>query len=512
MALEADASAEAVRLPGWVRQLDAAVDVVERAAWDLRGVAFAARDRATDLWEGVSSDWRRVETDLRELGTELCAWPRRAERVASTGWMLARLAGSYRLHPTRAAFLSERRAGESFDALQARNARRFAETTGRQGGGMLKVGQILSTRPDLLPSAWIAELSKLQDSAPPVPFETVRRKIEQELGGPLGAHFASFDPEPVAAASIGQVHRALTLDGVDVAVKVTRPDIHEWIELDLDLVELFLDAVKGLFPPADYPTIVGELRAMLRQELDYRVEAEMMERVRHFFAPRESVVVPPTVPELCTRDVLVSHFAPGRKITLVLDELHTRREAGDTGAGARLDAILSLLLETYARQILAAGVFQADPHPGNFLVTEDDRLVLLDFGCTRVMPPEARDGYLALVGAFLAGESQRVAALLAKLGFATASGSPETLHAFAELLLGEFRDALSGAGGIDAEAMLARANDVLRRVQHDPVVRIPAEFVMLARVFLSLGGLFQHYEPRIDYAGPVLAVLAERSP
>lgn len=510
--MSVETTERALRVPGWLRRLDGALDAVERRAWELRGAALRVRGRAAELWEDLGGDWRRVEADLRELGAELRAWPERAERLAGTGWMLARVAGSYRLHRTRAALLSERRARARFEELHAVNARRFAETTARQGAGMLKVGQILSTRPDLLPRAWIAELSKLQDAAPPVPFAAVRAKLETELGGPLEEIFPEFDASPVASASIGQVHRARTRDGEAVAVKVTRPDIQEWIELDLDLVELFLDAVQGLFPPADYPTIVAELRAMLRQELDYRVEAQMMERVRDFFAARADVIVPPTLHELCTRDVLVSHFVEGRKITLVLDELAAAREAADARAGERLDAILSLLLETYARQILVLGVFQADPHPGNFLVTDDDRLVLLDFGCTRVMSAETRERYLALVGAFMGGDTRRVAGLLAELGFATRSGAPETLLAFAELLLGEFRDALArGAqAGIDVEALLARASDVLARVQHDPVVRIPAEFVMLGRVFLSLGGLFQHYAPRIDYARPLLAVLAER--
>jgi ubiquinone biosynthesis protein len=239
----------------------------------------------------------------------------------------------------------------------------------------------------------------------------------------------------------------------------------------------------------------------------------MMERLADFFADRERVVVPRTLPELCGHDVLVSHFSEGRKITLVLDELRGLRDAGDAGAGARLDRILALLLETYARQILVAGVFQADPHPGNFLVTDDDRLVLLDFGCTRTLAAPVRDRYLALVGAFLIGDGERLAALLAELGFVTASGAPATLHAFAELLLGEFRAAVqsAGRGGLDAQAMLANAKQAMARMQDDPVIRIPAEFVMIGRVFLCLGGLFQHYRPAIDYSRPLLAVLAERS-
>ena len=262
--------------------------------------------------------------------------------------------------------------------------------------------------------------------------------------------------------------------------------MRECLELDLDLLELFLESLQSLLPPADLPTIVGEVRAMLRQELDYRVEAQMLERVAGFFADRDDVIVPRSVPELCGRDVLVSHFSEGRKITLVLDELRERRDAGDGEAGARLDAILARLLECSVRQILVAGVFQADPHPGNFLVTADDRLVLLDFGCTRSLESAVRERYLALVGAFLSGDGERLATLLAELGFATASGAPATLHAFAELLLGEFRAAMHNpaAARLDAPTMLANAKLALARMQDDPVIRIPAEFVMIGRVFL----------------------------
>ncbi len=501
------------QVPSWLGAIDAALQAIEQTVWTARHHALAASERATSAWDELEDGWLRVEGGLRELGAELGAWPRRLERLLDAGWMLAGVAASYRLHPTRAAFLPESRARAALERLHARNASRFAQTSARQGAGMLKVGQLLSTRPDLLPRAWIAELARLQDAAPAVPFEAVRKRVEDDLGAPLGAHFEHFEEQPVAAASIGVVHRATTHAGVDVAVKITRPDVRECLELDLDLLELFLESVKSLFPPADYPTIVAEIRAMLRQELDYRVEAVMMERLADFFADRDDVVVPRTLPELCGHDVLVSHFCEGRKITLVLDELRERRDAGDAEAGGRLDVILALLLETYVRQILVAGVFQADPHPGNFLITGDDRLVLLDFGCTRTLSALVRDRYLALVGAFLTGDGERLATLLAELGFATASGAPATLHAFAELLLGEFRAAMQnpGCGPLDATAMLANAKQALARMQDDPVIRIPAEFVMIGRVFLSLGGLFQHYRPQIDYSRPLLTVLAERA-
>ncbi len=502
-----------IELPSWLSLIDATVDAIERTAWDLRGIATSTAEQASELWGDLGRDWQRLEGDVRELGSELASWPSRVERLGTPGWMLGRMAASYRLHPTRAAFLTEQAARASLEKIHARNARRFAATSARQGGGVLKVGQLLSTRPDLLPRSWITELSKLQDAAPAVAFPAVRQRVEEDLGAPLEDLFRDFEVTPVAAASIGQVHRAITHDGVTVAVKVMRPDIHRWIELDLDLMELFLESVKAMFPPADYPTIVAELRSMLRQELNYRAEVSMMERLADFFEDRDDIAVPRSLPELCGRNVLVSQFIEGRKITVVLDELLEQRDAGDATAGDRLDGILSLLLEAYVRQILVAGVFQADPHPGNFLVTDDDRLVLLDFGCTRTLEAPVRDAYLGLLGSFLAGDSARVAEILNELGFATRSGAPETLHAFAELLLSEFRETMNpeeGSAGLDPQAAVARASEVMARSHEDPVIRIPPEFVMLARVLLSLSGLFQHYQPSIDYTRPITTVLFGR--
>jgi ubiquinone biosynthesis protein len=447
--------------------LDATLSAVERAAWQLRGV-------------------------FDELGrTE-----RRLARLSAVGLTLARLVADYRLFAIYSAFLGEQRRGRTLARLHARNARRFRDACLDQRGAFLKVGQLLSARLDLLPPDWVRELAILQDEVPAEPFALVRAAIEADLGAPLADRFARFDETPLAAASIGQVHRAVTLDGVEVAVKVQRPGIDALVEDDLSLLDVFLDAMRGVLPPADYETIASEVRDAITRELDYLHEASAMERVAAAFAGFPGVIVPHPVPALSGGRVLTSTFVPGEKITTALDRLAA---AGDQAA---VSSLLGRLLEVYLRQILVDGVYQADPHPGNFLVTSAGDLVLLDFGCTRELSAELRGEYRGLVLDFIAGDRGRVAHRLLALGFATESGRPETLERFADALLARFRDAaVSGAVTWPTkDEILGETVDLVRAAHADPVVRLPPDFVMIGRVFGTLGGMFLHYRPTLDYS------------
>ena len=490
--------------------LDDWMERIENAAWELRGLA----GRAAEAWRTLADDWHALARDGSALAGEFAGWPTRSARAASAGWLLAQVAASYRMHAIRSAFLDADAARAERDALHGRNARRFRDGSLRHGGGLLKVGQMLSARLDLLPEAWTRELSVLQDAAAPVPFEVVRGIVEADLAAPLAAHFAAFDAEPVASASIAQVHRARTLDGREVAVKVQRPDVAALVETDLDLLALFVESLRSLLPDADYETIVGEVRARVSGELDFEAEGRAMDALAAHFAGHPRIRVPCRAPDLCARRVLTSEFVEGRRITAALEAWRSARDAGDAEAGARLDETLGLVLEAYLRQVLEAGLFQADPHPGNLLVSAQGEVVLLDFGCACELSPALRDRYLALVRASLAGDGARVGARLGELGFATRSGRPDTLLRFAEALLGALRRAAAAGGGVpwlDEREVVAQARELLAAVGDDPVIRIPDEFVMLARVLGTLGGLFQHYRPRIDFArhlAPVLGAFA----
>jgi ubiquinone biosynthesis protein len=484
----------------WLAVAHGLLDALERTAWQLREVA----DEAVAAFEAAQRDVGEMTDRLRAVSIEARRWPSRQARLASTGWMLTKVMTSYRWYAIRAAFMSRAGAKRALADLHTQNARRFYRTSIEQGGAFLKVGQMLSARPDLLPKGWVRELEGLQDSVPAEPFEAMRGVIESDLGGTLEDHFADFDPEPIAAASIGQVHRAVTHDGLEVAVKVQRPGIDELVRLDLELLAIFLESMQSMLPPSDYDTITREVRAMVHAEVDYRREAEHLRRAGDIFRDANEVRVPHVVDALSGNRVITTTFVRGRKITTVLDELHAE---GAPEAHAQLSNLLERLLDAYFRQVLGAGAFQADPHPGNFLVTDDHTLVLLDFGCTRELPEKTRLAFIGLMHAFMAGDDAGMAKMFDHLGFATRSGNPETLHTFAQQFLAQFREALGADGHVrwpTEQEVLDQMAGLLDAAYADPVVRIPAEFVMVARVFGTLGGMFAHYRPAIDFPPLVL--------
>ena len=494
--------------------LELAVDILDTIAAGFHRAAANLGDLAgdaTDIWESVEDGVANLGEELEDLGRGLSDWSARASRLWSSAWVLGQITASYRFENAIADIRSTEGAAAALAGLHARNAERFYRAAVRQGGGFVKVGQLLSARMDLLPEPWIRELSRLQDAMPAAPFDTSRATIEEDLGRPLAELFASFDEEPVAAASIGQVYRAVTPDGRTVAVKVQHPDIQSLIELDLSLFELSFEALTSMLPPTDYETISSEVRRMVLTELDYANEAQMMSRVADFFEDHPGILVPRPVPHLCGKRVLTANFVAGRKITEVLDEWKPAREAGGAEAERRTARVLGLLLECYLSQVLEAGVFQADPHPGNLLVTDDDRLVLLDFGCTKPMPEAVRARYLDLVGCFVKGDRDGMARSFGELGFATESGRPDTLHAFADAILRGFQKSLADGGAfawMSPDELLEQATQLLEVAHDDPVIRLPEEFVMLGRVFATLGGLFHHYQPQIDYGAHLVPILA----
>ncbi len=274
---------------------------------------------------------------------------------------------------------------------RARSAKRLREALEELGPTFCKLGQILSTRPDLLPPEFITELAQLQDHVPPLSEEQVVRVMEQELGVPWEDVFDRVEPEPLAAGTIAQVHRARMANGDKAVIKVQRPDARELIEQDLALLEVFADKAgdrPGLKQVIDLRAVFEHLSTSLHRELDFRNEARNVERMRKVIAPFDRLAVPSIYSDYSTGRQLVMGDVAGGPITIA-PEGPVRSEAAKQ------------LLESFYKQVMVDGFFHADPHPGNLMwQPEEDKLYFLDLGMAGDVGSELRESMMLLLMAF----------------------------------------------------------------------------------------------------------------
>ena len=271
------------------------------------------------------------------------------------------------------------------------------------GPTFIKLGQLLSSRSALIPPAYAEALERLQDEVEPIPFAEVEPIVVTELGVRLSKGFARFDPEPLASASLGQVHRAELRDGREVAVKVQRPGIRQRIVEDLDAfdeIARLLEKHTSVGQRLDLQALLEEFRKTILAELDYRREAGNLERLADNLASFRRIVVPRPVQDYTTSLVLTMDYVPGRKVTKVgpLTQLET------DGNG-----LVEELFQAYLQQILVDGFFHADPHPGNVFLTYDNRIALLDLGMVARLSPRLQDALLKLVLAVAEGRGDEAA-------------------------------------------------------------------------------------------------------
>ena len=362
------------------------------------------------------------------------------------------------------------------------------------GGLILKGCQYIGARADLMPREWVEVLERLQDRVPPRELPVVRRVVETELGRPLEAIFARFDPRPIASASLAQVHEAVLHDGRRVAVKVQYPEIAALVESDLANLRALFRAIDWLEGDFDLSALVDEMGRYVPRELDFLSEANHAERAARLFAKRDDIHVPRVVREFTTRRVLVMEFSDGIKIT--------DRAALDA-AGVDIDRVMRTLVEAWCEQVLVHGFFQADPHPGNLLVEpRGPRLVLLDWGLAKQLPSDFRAQMLALLLALLRRDPQEMAIVLESLGFAARNGSRDGLVALSSVGL-EIARELATTGSLGPERLEAIGEELLATVRANPLVRIPSHMVLLGRTLGLLSGLARRLDAGVD---PMLIV------
>src|SRR5690242_4106241 len=327
------------------------------------------------------------------------------------------------------------------------------------GTTYLKLGQLLSSRPDLLPDVYIEELGKLVDEVPPFPFAEAERILREDLGGDV---IARLDPEPLAAASIAQIHGALLSDGREVVVKVRRPGIVEQVELDLDVIRstvAFLEERSETARLLQARALADELEVHLRSELDFVEEAANTELIARSVEDYDDLVVPQVIRPHVTERVLVLERIHGEKVTAEHGLEHER--------AARLARDF---FRAYIRQVTLDGIYHADPHRGNVIVTEDGRLALIDFGLLGRLDDETRTSLSLLLLAIARNRSEDVAALLLSLSLTTLdSNEPAFLHELRRKLPRYQRRTLAGI----------RAGEALGDLQRlclSNGIRLPASF------------------------------------
>ncbi len=381
-------------------------------------------------------------------------------------------------------------------AIHQRNADQIFDLAVGLRGMLVKMCQIIGTRSDIFPPQYVLTLAKCQDRLPPRPFEMIRTVVEAELGRPLHEVFAEFAELPVAAASLAQVHKARLLDGQEVAVKVQYPDIEHIIRTDL-AASRRVAAIYARFDrnPMDFLPLLDELQRHLAMELDFRREVESAERVRAAFGDEASLVIPRVHAALSSQRVIVMEFVTGIKVN---------DKAGLEAAGVHVPSLMTGLMRIFNRMILAQGFFHADPHPGNILVNADEhgkaRFTLLDFGLAKSLPDGFGMGIFELMFSMMTFNESAMLRAFRELGFETRTGAEETLLMIARRMISR-----SDTGSFQGEFTEEMTDEMFDAIRENPVVKVPTDFVLVARAFSLLSGIAHTLGSRanaLDAMGP----------
>jgi predicted unusual protein kinase regulating ubiquinone biosynthesis (AarF/ABC1/UbiB family) len=406
----------------------------------------------------------------------------RVRRFTNVGRMLARVFLGYKLISFR-----EKRKGKAWGEPRREQhhwyaARRFYETAVKNQGLMIKTGQFLGTRPDVLPEAYVTVLSKLQDEVPPEPWPRIREVIEHELGRTIEDVFSEFEQTPVASASLAQVHRAVLKDGRVCAVKVQYPGISHIVDIDLANMSFFIGVFNKLDRSMDYRFVAEEMRRNIPLELDFINEGHNAERIARDFADVDDVIVPQIYWEYTTKRVLTMEYIEGVKVTDI---------EGLQRIGVDTSDVAKILVYAFAEMLINHGFFHADPHPGNLFVQPGPKLVLLDFGQAKDLPPHFREVMARFTKAILAGDNATMGLAFRDLGFRTKTDTAEGYEQLGDAYVGKIARQMNetGAGWAEGDVFqesYESAIDVLRKNQ---LTAVPPELLMVGRVFGLLNGL-----------------------
>ena len=379
---------------------------------------------------------------------------------------------------------------------RSRNAAELALALGGLKGPIMKVAQLMATIPDALPAEYATELMKLQSEAPPMGWAFVKRRMAAELGPDWQKKFASFEHQPAAAASLGQVHRARAHDGSLLACKLQYPDMQSAVEADLRQLAMILAIHRRMDPVIDTTEIAKEIGARIREELDYRREAKHVALYRTMLTGIDLVRVPRSWPELST----------GRLLTL--DWLHGERmlDYKDDTLEIR-NRLAQAMFTAWWFPFSRVGVIHGDPHLGNYSVFDRDGepggINLLDYGCIRIFPPSFVGAVVDLYNGLMTGDDARIVHAYETWGFKRLSRDLiETLNIWARFIYGPLMDdrVRSVADGIKpSEYGRRQAYQVHKALREKGPVTVPREFVLMDRAAIGLGSVFLHLRAELNF-------------
>jgi predicted unusual protein kinase regulating ubiquinone biosynthesis (AarF/ABC1/UbiB family) len=382
--------------------------------------------------------------------------------------------------------------------VHRRNSQRVYRTILRLQGLFIKVGQLLSIMANFLPAEFRAELEGLQDSVPPRPYEEIAESLRAELGDAMSS-FSELDADPIASASLGQVHMARLVDGQRVCVKVQHKNIDRIVRLDLRTIRRIMGIVQWFVPVQGLGAYYHQIRELLTQELDFELEADNIERCARNFTQDKKVVFPRPIRELSTKRVLTTTFVDGVKVS---DAAALRTLGVDRKDVARR------LVQLYCQMIFVDGVYHADPHPGNVLVQRDGAIVLLDFGAVAELSPQMREGIPEFLEGVLRRDTDRLVRSMRKMGFISRTSDAGVSEKIIEYFHRRFQEEVKldsfnlkdirvdPQRGLENLLDLRKMNIGLREISG--AFHIPKDWVLLERTILLLYGCCSLLDPELN--------------
>ncbi|MEH7392532.1 ABC1 kinase family protein [Bacillus sp. JJ1474] len=383
---------------------------------------------------------------------------------------------------------------EEWKNLWRKIGERFRKTLFELEGLLIKIGQILSIRTDLLPEAFILQIQDLTDKVPSSSWDVIQQILETEWKSPIDQHLLSIKKEAIASASIGEVYKGVLKDGTEVAIKVKRPNIQSIIQTDFRILRIiiwfadhFVPIPKGFI---NFKVLFQELKQVIERELDYSKEREVLLSFKERFKDVDAVQIPSVFSELSTSRVLVMEWIHGIRLT-------DRDGLEQLVVGK--NELAKRLIKVFLPQWLEPGMFHADPHPGNVLVSKEGKIILLDFGMVGEISKMDAEYFQDLIKSFLSKNYTKAVESLIHLGFFHDEGDSKTLE---KLLAETMSFQLSDLKDMDMIALKIEMNDMIQALP----IQVPTRFVFLGRSFVTIEGILQELAPQeelIDLAKPV---------